>query len=126
MNMLRNLLCAPVVYLVASCSGTLPGVGILAPASVANHQMDYTDLDGIYTYRFFENGTYRVRTVLPKGGTKPERRGKWEWERQSPGQAVLTLDRTKTIVLKFTTREHANGTLPGDKRIYPFKFMELK
>lgn len=126
MNTLRNLLCALLVCLLASCPGTLPGVGILAPASVAKHQMDYSDLDGIYTYRFFEDSTYLVRTALPKGGTRPERRGKWNWERQSPGRAILTLDDTRMISLDFTTREHANGTFEGDKRIYPFKFRELK
>jgi hypothetical protein len=125
MNTLRNLLCAPLVFLLASCPGTLPGVGILAPASVANHQMDYSDLNGIHNYRFLENGTYRVRTTLPQGGTRPERRGKWEWERKSPGDAVLKLDGNKTISLDFTTREHANGTIQGDKRIYPFHFREL-
>lgn len=103
----------------------MPGVGILAPESVSGYRMDYSDLHGIYTYRFLENGSFRAEIKYSNGNAEAPRNGKWIWERTDYNKAALTLDGSETLNLTFTTDDHANGTFAGDKRLYAFEFTEL-
>jgi len=111
--------------IVCACSGILPGVGILAPASMAGFGMDYSDLHGSYKYSFSADGTYRADIHHASGSRETTRSGTWKWTRKSPSDAVLVLDGAKTLNLKFTTFDHANGTVEGDLRLYAFEFEKM-
>lgn len=113
------------VALVCSCSGIMPGVGILAPSDLTSHQMDYSDLDGSYEYRFLPGEKYVVNSRMLNGSARTSRSGKWEWDRKDYDKAVLTLDGAKTLDLHFTTKDHANGTFEGESELYAFEFTEL-
>jgi len=110
-------------FLMASCAGVAPGVGILAPKTLAGYEMDATGFKGSYYYRFATDGTYRRDTVKPTGKMTRGESGKWVWNRTSANSAVLILDGTTVVNLNFTTRSHANATLPttGDT-MYPVDF----
>ena len=105
-----------------SCSGIMPGVGILAPASVSGYRMDFSDLDGTHEFLFAADGTYSEKCTPADVSQATAKSGNWKWTRQSPSTAVLILDGSKTVDLKFTTDDHANGTISGHSRLYAFEF----
>ncbi len=111
--------------IICSCSGVLPGVGILAPASVAGYRMDFSDLEGTHEYRFAADGTYTEKCTPADVSQATTEAGEWKWTRSSPSDATLTLDENKIVNLKFTTDDHANGTFSGQKRLYAFEFTEM-
>lgn len=111
--------------IVCSCSGIMPGVGILAPASIAGFKMDYSDLHGTYEYTFSADGTYHADIRHSSGPKETPRNGKWIWERKTARDAVLVLDASETLTLRFTTHDHANGTFDGDVRPYAFDFTRM-
>ena len=121
MNPIGKILSAALIFTAVSCSGTFPGVGILAPASPANHTMSYADLDASHHLRFSPDGTYRAEIVGHDGG-KRQTSGTWDWERRGASEAVLTLDGTRKLSLDFTTASHASLKLDGDKRPYSADF----
>ncbi|WP_411827425.1 hypothetical protein [Luteolibacter sp. AS25] len=105
-----------------SCAGMFPGVGILAPETVAGYEMDATGLKGSYYYKFAADGTYDRETVLPSGEKSEPKKGIWKWERSSTKDATLTLDNSLVVTLNFTTHEHANASLVDGDRLYPVEF----
>lgn len=105
-----------------SCADYLPGTGILAPKTIAGHEMDATGFKGSYYFRFAEDGTYRRETVKPSGKRDTPLKGQWAWNRQSHNQAILTLDGKMKIDLVFTTRSHANARVDGGETLYPVEF----
>ncbi len=108
--------------IVCSCSGIMPGVGILAPKSISGYRMDFSDLEGTHEYRFSKNGTYAEKCT-PEGTSKSTvKSGQWKWTKNRPSRAILTLDDSETLRLTFTTDDHANGLFDGDDRIYAFEF----
>lgn len=106
----------------SSCADYLPGTGILAPASVAGYTMDASGLEGSYTYRFAEDGSYVFTKIGLSNKKSATRKGTWEWSRKSPKSAELTLDRDLLVTLEFTTRHHANATIPGSDRLFAVDF----
>ncbi|MFD2257107.1 hypothetical protein ACFSSA_10490 [Luteolibacter algae] len=109
-------------FSLASCAGTFPAVGVLAPRDLAGYEMDASGLKGSYHYRFFPDGTYRSEQELPSGEKKTAAPGTWSWKRSSTSDATLVLDDKLEITLEFTTRNHANATIPDSDRLYPVEF----
>lgn len=114
------------VLVVSSCSGILPGVGILAPADLSAHRIDYSDLSATYEYVFSSDGSYLAKTRKSGDARQSLSRGTWKWERTNYDQATLVLDQSMTFKFMFTTDDHANGTINGKPRLYPFEFTKLK
>ncbi len=112
--------------LLSSCAARFPGVGILAPESIAGYRMDASGMKGSYIYDFLPNSTYQSQTTLPSKKRSPIQTGTWKWERTSPSEAILTLDNTLVVKLDYTTAKHANAKLAGEKRLYPVLFRKLE
>lgn len=125
MKIITLLLFTAPAAIICSCSGIMPGVGILAPGDLAGYRMDYSDLGGIYEYRFSADGKYTATTKLANGSKGAPRNGKFEWDRKDSDDALLTLDGSKTLTLKFTTRDHANGTFDRQATLYAFEFTKI-
>ncbi len=109
--------------LLGSC-GFFPAAGILAPPSLGGYEMHASGLEGSYHFEFAENGTYRRTQTYPSGKRSSVKKGTWTWQRSSLNDAVLTLDGETDVTLHFTTREHANATIPGSRRLFPVEFIE--
>jgi hypothetical protein len=119
-----NFLIVPFAALAfVSCAGVLPGVGILAPKDLSGYEMDATGLKASYNYIFSENGTYIRTTTMPSGKNEKPQSGTWMWNRSSPSDATLTLDKSMVVSLKFSTRDHANASIPTDERLYAAEFI---
>lgn len=123
MKFIKSLLSILSLFIFASCSGIAPGLGVLAPASIAGYEMDATGLKGSYYYTFAADGSYSRDTVKPSGKISRDFTGRWKWNRTTPSTAILDLDADTVVSLKFTTHSHANATLKstGDT-MYPVEF----
>lgn len=110
------------LLLLPSCPGTLPSIGILAPEDLSGYEMDAVGMEGSYHYTFAADRTYKRVTTKPSGVKTPPIRGTWAWDRKSARSAALTLDSDFTVSLDFTTRQHANATIPSSDRLYPVEF----
>lgn len=122
MEKLLKLLAILPLLLLAACPGQLPSIGILAPEDLAGYEMDATGLEGSYYYTFDADGTYTRITTKPSGVKTKPADGTWKWDRKSIRSAELTLDDELVVTLYFTTREHANASIPTTKRLYPVEF----
>lgn len=121
-RMVIPLLCLTAFF--PSCSGILPSVGILAPDSVVGHEMNASGLEGSYHFEFMEDGTYQRVQTFPSGKRSNVTKGTWQWQRDSPKNAILTLDDDMEVSLHFTTREHANASIPNNPRLFPVEFTD--
>lgn len=122
MEKLLKLLALFPLLLLAACPGQLPSIGILAPENIAGYDMDATGMEGSYCYSFASDGTYSRVTTKPSGLKTMPFQGTWNWDRKSTRSAELVLDDDLVVSLNFTTREHANATIPTSDRIYPVEF----
>lgn len=122
MEKLLKLLAIFPLLLLAACPGHLPSLGILAPEDLAGYEMDATGMEGSYYYVFQEDGTYSRITTKPSGVKTKPFEGTWKWDRKSIRSAELTLDDELVVTLHFTTREHANASIPTTERLYPVEF----
>ena len=111
----------PLLFL-AACPGQLPSMGVLAPDDLAGYEMDATGMEGSYYYTFAADGTYSRVTTKPSGVETEPYKGTWKWNRKSIRFAKLTLDDQLVVSLHFTTREHANASVPTTQRLYPVEF----
>ncbi|MEP2776314.1 MAG: hypothetical protein ABJQ29_05395 [Luteolibacter sp.] len=122
MERLLKLLAIFPLLLLAACPGQLPSIGILAPEDLAGYEMDATGMEGSYYYTFAADGTYSRVTTKPSGVTTKPVKGTWKWDRKSARSAELVFDNELTVNLNFTTREHANASIPTSDRLYPVEF----
>ncbi len=122
MKAYRFLAALPALAIFTACSGIMPGVGILAPKTISGYQMDFSDLEGMHNYRFVDDGTYREQCTPADASKATKKTGSWKWTRKSPSQAILVLDAKDTLLLDFTTEDHANGTFGGGGQVYAFEF----
>lgn len=122
MEKLVRLLTISPLLLLASCPGQLPSIGILAPEDLSGYEMDATGMEGSYYYTFATDGTYSRVTTKPSGKKTPPAEGTWRWDRKSIRSGELTLDDDFVVTLHYTTREHANATIPTSERLYPVEF----
>ena len=120
-KLFRLLVIVPLLFLV-SCPGQLPSMGVLAPEKLAGYEMDATGMEGSYYYTFAADGSYSRVTTKPSGDKTKPYKGTWKWERTSIRTAKLTLDDQLVVSLHFTTREHANASVPTTQRLYPVEF----
>ncbi|MDP4623512.1 MAG: DUF4923 family protein [Akkermansiaceae bacterium] len=122
MERLFKLLAIFPLLLLAACPGQLPSIGILAPEDLAGYEMDATGMEGSYYYTFSADGTYTRVTTRPSGVKTKPFEGTWKWDRKTVRSAELILDEELTVTLNFTTREHANASIPSSERLYPVEF----
>jgi hypothetical protein len=94
----------------------------MAPRSIANHQMRYSDNHGSYTYTFFGDGRYRFASMSQNQTVADSREGRYQYAITSPGKSIVTFDDEPPIRLSFSGPLDATGQIEGDQRNYRFTF----
>ena len=88
--------------------------------------MSYTDNHSVNTWTFAADGTC-VMVAIHHGGTDTNVvKSRWKWKAGPGAQAKLSLDRTDTMKLEFSTPLKAVGTWNFDMRGYHCEFTPPK
>jgi hypothetical protein len=92
----------------------------MAPASLADCQLKYSDNHGRNVYTFFPDGRYRFAWLSQNESLTDSREGRFHYSNTKTNEALIRFENEPQITLRFTKPGLATGTIQGDLRIYEF------